>query len=569
MSHFPGQQHALRGQLEQQSFALGQSSSSRYPNSTLRRDASSDWSQPTTPARRRIGSAQQHTSLTPSPRAYRELAEQPAYQAMSSISRHGSQPQHRSGQVAETRSRPHHPSDGLPAARDSQQGNVDHMKELQELRRKYDDTKIHYWASVRQREQYVNERDQYQQQAEEQTKRCQALEEEVKQLKRQMKTEEKRHLALEQDYEQMFEELNRARSTIKLQSEKIEGRVDTTLVKTTKDMAIRQKQPPPPPASRFGEDYGFGLKPFAPRRSEDRYDPRESLYEGPHDRRQNIGTLAANLTTSTALTIRPQQDKREIPWASEFSSLFLRIEQYCKTYLDLANENADDEWPQRLAYDVVQESSVNHVTQIGEDHQVRHLLLARVIIGWIANHYFHSRIIKGFSQETDKKVQDTRRQTRADNSIDCVRALAHAEAKTIEGITQAPGFDSWRASQIHRDVNTMVSRLREAIVPGATSAPLGKALESILADGWRVGLLMATCTDQFAINFPTATPQTIFDPRVMLNRDPYITAPPTEVEKWGARVALGITPHITVKSLQTAKMEERSVHMANVLLRFD
>ncbi|KAL8768761.1 MAG: hypothetical protein Q9209_005049 [Squamulea sp. 1 TL-2023] len=506
---------------------------------------------------------------TPSPQAHHNLAEQPEYQATSSISRHGNQSQHRLGQVADTRSRPQHPSDGRPAAHNSQQSNDDHVKELQELRRKYNDTKIHYWASVRQREQYVIERDHYQQQAEEQAKRCRDLEEEVKQLKRKMQIEEKRHLALEQDYKKMFEELNRARSTIKLQSEKIEGRVDTTLVKTTKDLTIHQKQPPPPPASRFGEDYGFGLKPLAPQRSQDRYDPRESLYEFPHGRQQHIGTSTAGLTTSTALTIRPQEDKREIPWASEFSSLFLRIEQYCRTYLDLVNDKADDEWPQRLAYDVVQESSVNHVTQIGEDHQVRHLLLVRVIIGWIANHYFHSRIIKGFSQETDRKVQDTRRQTRADSSIDFVRALAQAEAKTIEGITQAPGFDSWRASQIHRDVNTMVSRLQEAIVPGATSAPLGKALESILADGWRVGLLMATCTDQFNINFPTATPQTIFDPRVMLNRDPYITAPPTEVEKWGARVALGITPHITVKGLQTAKMEERSVHMANVLLRFE
>ncbi|KAL8856502.1 MAG: hypothetical protein Q9178_006901 [Gyalolechia marmorata] len=500
-------------------------------------------------------------AYTPSPGAPYDTPERSSSRATGGMTRHISETQYRYGQEVDTRSHPAQPSDGLSAALERQQLVNEHVKELQELRRKYDNAKAHYSAAVAQR-------DHYQQQAEEQTKRSRALELELAQLKRKMQTEDQRHQALEQDFKAMYDELNRARATIKIQCETIEGRIDTTLVRTITDPAVRQTQPPPPPANRFGEDFGFGVKPFTPRRSKDRYDPRESLYEQPDQQIPRIGTSRANPTTSTALTVRFPGEKHEVPWASEFSSLFLRIEQYCRTYLDLVDDQADDEWPQRLAYDVAEESSVNHVNQVAADQQVRHLLLARVIIGWIANHYFHSRIIKGFSRETDERVQATRRQTRTDNYIDFHRALAQAEAKTITEVTQAPGFDSWRADQIRRGVNTMIPRLQEAIVPGASSAPLGKALESILADGWRVGLLMATCTDQFTINFPTATPNTLFDPRVMLNRDPYITGPPTEVEKRGARVALGITPHITVKDLLAAKMEERSVHMANVLLRF-
>lgn len=508
-------------------------------------------------------------AITPSPRVHRDLAEQSAYGATSSMAWNDRQSPYRSRQTAEdTVSRPAPPIDGLSAALDRQRSINDPANELKELRHKYKHLKTRYFEVEAQRDTYVKERDHYQQQAREQTKLSQALEQEVAQLKRQLQTQEHRHNPLEQEFRAMNDELNRARATIKIQCETIEGRVDTTLVKKTTDLAVHQRQPPPPPAKRFGEDYGFGIKPAVARNPDDRYDPRESLYEPEpaQQRHPRVGSSKADLATSTALTIRSRDAKLEFPWASQLSSLFLRIEQYCRTYLDLVIEKADDEWPQKLAYDVVEESDVNHVKEIAADHQVRHLLLSRFIIGWIANRYFHSRIVRGFSKETDEKVQATRRQTRPDNSIDLVRALAQAEAKTIEEITLAPGFDSWRAGQIRLGVDTMTTRLQEAIVPGASSPPLDKAFESILADSWRVGLRMATCTDQFTIRFPAATPSTKFDPRVMLNRDPYITGPPTELEKRGVRVALGITPHITVKDLLAAKMEERSVHMANVLL---
>ncbi|KAL8651458.1 MAG: hypothetical protein Q9226_004701 [Calogaya cf. arnoldii] len=497
-------------------------------------------------------------------------------QAVDTVSRHDRQAPYTSQQAVDPRSRQYHeptytppqavdpvsrgapPFDGLSAALDRQRGINDPANELKEVRRKYNLLKKRLVEVEAQRDTYVQERDRYQDQVREQTKRSRALEQEVAEMKQQIQTEERRHKAMEQDFKAMNDELNRARATIKIQCETIEGRVDTTLVKTTKDLATRPKQPPAPPANKFGANYGFGIQPVIARSSKDRYDPRESLYEPePAQQRQpHAGSSKANPATSTALTIRPQPAKQgyEFPWASQLSGLFLRIEQCCRTYLELAIEKADEQWPVKLAYDVVAESSVDHVKAIAADPQTRHLLLSRFIVGWISNNYFHSRIARRFSKESDEKVQAIRRQTRPDNSIDI-----------------APGFGSWKDGQLRHGVDTMTTSIQEAIVPGAgdSSPPLDTAFESIVADGWLMGLRMATCTDQFSILFPKSTPSTKFDPRVMMNRDPYITGPPAKLEEWGARVTLGITPHITIKDLLAAKMEERSVHKAQVLLGWE
>ncbi|KAL8999856.1 MAG: hypothetical protein Q9169_001397 [Polycauliona sp. 2 TL-2023] len=502
-------------------------------------------------------------AITPSPRVHRGLGEQPAYVAPGALARSDFQSPYRAQQAADTATHPT-PSYGRQLALLDRQRSTDNpADELKEVQRKYNRLKTRYAEMmargntlqieqvIAQRDTYVEERDRYQRLAREQTNRCQFLEQEAAECKRELQSEQRRHRALEQDFRAMHEELNRARATIKIQCEKIEGRIDSTLVRRPTDLVVRDNRPPPPPTKRFGENYGFGIRQVA--------DPRESLYE----------LEPARVAPSTALTIRPKDTEHELPWASELNSLFLRIEEYCRTYLDLAIDNTDDQWQEKIACDVVEESSVTHVNNIANSSQVRHLLLLRHIIVWMINHYFHARMAKGFSAETDRKMHDIRSQVKEDNPIGLVRTLAQAEAKTIGEIAGASGFDSWRAGQIRRDVEIMTTRLQEAIVPRAPSPPpLGKALEAVLAEGWRVGFRMVTCVDKFNFTFPIATPDTKFDPRVMLNRDPFITGPPTELERRGARVALGVTPHITVKSLLTAKMEERSVHMANVLLNW-
>ncbi|KAL8725670.1 MAG: hypothetical protein Q9166_007213 [cf. Caloplaca sp. 2 TL-2023] len=505
--------------------------------------------------------------FTPSPSSHRDLAEQ-------SIYRGAIQQQPRFGQAVVTTSRPAPTFDGLSQALDRQLALGDPANEVRETRRRYNDLEVQFSAVKAQRDQYLAERDRYKQETEIQAARNRGLDDQLQHIKQQMDSVQSRHRLLEQEFTAANDELTRARATIKIQSQAIEGRVDTTIDRSIAGHTTSQTQAlaPAAPARRFGQDYGFGLKPL---------DPRESLYGQSMPQYPPTGTSTGyesswqpraieaprqDPAVSSALVVQPQLPKPEVPWASEFSSLFQSIEKYCAKYFNTLTGDADRSWPLTLGHTVVEEANAGHTIDLAIDQETRYLLLTRIIIGWIDNRCFHSRIVKGFSQQSDQAVQDIRRQTRSNISIDVRRALARAEASTIEEITRAPGFDSWKQRQIRDGVKTMMPRLTEAAVPGAPLDVLGKAFETLFADSWRVGLLMATCPLQFSIRFPTIGAR--FDSTIMLNRDPYVMGPPTEVERKGARVALGITPYITVKDLLSAKMGERSVHMANILLRY-
>ncbi|KAL8805955.1 MAG: hypothetical protein Q9182_001612 [Xanthomendoza sp. 2 TL-2023] len=539
MSHFPGQQSGPSSRVGSQSFRQSQASSSRYPNSVLRHDNPADRDPSSTPTRHQPGPFQQASPFTSSSTLYRDQTVLGA----SSMSRQGSQRQARHGEAA------------VVHDRDS---------ELRALRRRCQDLETRLQWTVAQRDNYVLERDSYQLGSENMAKRIESLTKETEDMTRQIEALTRRCNALDSDLRDTNDQLHRARATIKIQSENIE----------------RRAPPPAPPVEQYGVNFGFGIVPFVPKRPDPRRDPREELYA--QSQRQ---ILAPNTTTSsstagpkpdqsisTALTIRPQEPRQEINWSWLYSSLFIKIEKYCRTYLNEPNEAKDQQWPLVLGRTIVEESDAKHVLQLAANKDTRYLLLTRIIVGWIDNHCFHSRIVKGFSAETDQKVQDLRRQPSPDNAnynnIEYRRGLAQAEAATIEEIIRTPGFDSWRTHQIRKGVNTMMPRLAPAFGSGVRLDMLGDEFRSILEDGWRVGLQMATCTQQVEIKFPTAKSTTRFDSGCMLNRDPYIMGPPNELARQGARVALGITPYITVKELLAAKVEERAVHHASVLLRY-
>ncbi|KAL8809962.1 MAG: hypothetical protein Q9200_002971 [Gallowayella weberi] len=488
------------------------------------------------------------------------------------MSRHGSQQQ---VQFGEATASPYDPDNGIRGASGMTSYSSQHQarygeaavttthaaaahdrdSELRGLRRRCQDLETRLRTTVAQGETYVLERDRYQLLSEDMAKRIENLNRDSEDMTRQIEALTRRCNALDSELRDTNNQLHRARATISIQSKNFKKL-------TTIDRNTSQAPPPAPPVEQYGVNFGFGIVPTVPKLPDPRPDPREKLYAGPRP----------NQSISTALTIRLQEPQQEINWSRLYSSLFTSIEKYCRTYLNEPKDANDQQWPLTLGRSIVEESSAKHVLQLAADKNTRYLLLTRIIVGWIDNHCFHSRIVKRFSAETDQKVQDLRRQPSPDNvnydNIEYRRGLAQAQAATIEEITRTPGFDSWRRHQIRQGVNTMMPRLTPAIGSGVRLTMLADEFRSILEDGWRVGLQMATCTQQVEIKFPTARETTRFDPGCMLNRDPYIMGPPDELVRQGAHVALGITPYITVKELLAAKVEERPVHHANVLLRY-
>ncbi|KAI4191815.1 MAG: hypothetical protein LQ346_004597 [Caloplaca aetnensis] len=387
------------------------------------------------------------------------------------------------------------------------------------------------------RTRYLDDANTSRQVAEQVTSRCQALESELSRLGDELADAKRNEVRLQVELETVRGDLRRARQTIQQQSRAIEGRrpIETTI----------PQQPASGVVSRYVEDFGFGPRPVATVQP----DPRSQLY--------------APATSASGTVPR-------IEWAAEFTSLFKKIERFCRDNMNVPDEVADEEWPSFLADTIARESSPEHVTSLVVDHHTRYLLVTRIILDWVESHFFKIKIIKGFSPDYDSKIYDLHRKIKSEPSVHLRRGLTQAECDTILELTQQPSFPTWRLTQIREAANLLLHRLRAAIKPHTNRVVLGETFASILADAFDIGLKIATRPLVVHMWFPPCAESTLFNPRCMLHRNVYAqptTVTPDELEKRGARVGLGITPHITVADLMEEKGEAKTVHLADVVVR--
>ncbi|KAL8760366.1 MAG: hypothetical protein Q9184_003372 [Pyrenodesmia sp. 2 TL-2023] len=385
--------------------------------------------------------------------------------------------------------------------------------------------------------------------AEQVTSRCQALENELSRLEDQLANTKRSESRVQVELETVRGDLRRARQTIQQQSRAIEGRKP---VETTTSL-----QPASGVVSRYVENYGFGDRPAATAQ----LDPKNQLY---------APAAPASRDLLNQLSTIANRSVPRIEWAAEFTSLFKKIERFCLDNMNVPDEATDEEWPRMLAFHIAEESSPEHVTSLISDPRTRYLLIARLIIDWIESHFFKIKIIKGFSPDYDTKIYELHRKIKAESSLHLRRGLTQAECDTILELTQHPSFPSWRLTQIRESTNTLLQRLKAAIKPHTNHALLGETFASIVADAFDIGLKIATRPLVVHMWFPPSAETTLFNPRCMLHRNVYAqatTVTPDELEKRGARIALGVTPVITVVDLMEEKEEEKTVHLADVVVR--
>ncbi|KAL8951607.1 MAG: hypothetical protein Q9222_002433 [Ikaeria aurantiellina] len=409
--------------------------------------------------------------------------------------------------------------------------------------------------------------------AEESAARCEAFEKELGLRTDQLRIANEQLSRSERNFRSATEDLEKARKTIAIQSRAIQGHRDVAPPRTNNKFAHQ----PPPLNERYGVDCGFGLKAVATTAP----DPRESLYP-PSQFEEQASTVPSrsqrllqsysddvrrqSFHDSRALISHYQPEKREKQWTSTFSLFFASVQSFCCEFLNVPNEQTDGKWPARLAPGIAKESSVEHITHLAQHKDTRYLLLTRVIIAWIEARCFHARIIKKYSSEYDSKMQEIRRQKgNPKSSLEFRRGLAQAQVNLVEEIIKQPQFEEWRAKRIREDVETMMEHLHPTIIPGTFLAPLGNTFQAILSDAWQLGLKMMTTTSTFGITFFAANEH--FDSRSMINRSPYLKETPKELEDRRARIALAITPHITITDIMGKEEESRPIHMADVLLR--
>ncbi|KAL8702645.1 MAG: hypothetical protein Q9201_004192 [Fulgogasparrea decipioides] len=441
--------------------------------------------------------------------------------------------------------------------------------ELKKTKKEYKDLQARYTTLDAVKNQYLQGQNHLLQQASEKDRRCQEMDTQLNRLKTEIHDCKQRGRALEEELAALQRELAKAKTTIHIQSQTIQRGRDSAPLRAATNQATPHRRPVDA-GDRYGENYGFGYKPVQPPRP----DPRESLYAPSHYFEKGPAVAAGHGSQHVsdsaapvgALVLPTHGRQQEFPWATEFSALFSKVEDFCHVYFNRPDNGADQYWPVTLGDKVVQESGSSHVVSLASDHSTRYHLLTRIILQLIELHLFHSRLVKGFSEAYDYKILNLRRQAVENSPMHVVRRQAQAVADTIKDMIEEPGFQLWKTRQTQNRVNEIMSRLRPAIAPGFQPMMLGNTFATILDDAWRIGIAISTSTFTFNFSFPAVYSQ--FDPTWMLNRDRYTTGNPNQLQARGARVALGITPYISMTDIMTDSADNvHGVHMANVLLR--
>ena len=410
-------------------------------------------------------------------------------------------------------------------------------------------------------------------------RRCEVLDAQLKRLKTEMLNVKERHSMLENEFKELQDSLNRATTTIQIQSKQIQGKMPSYGAQATPSRRHNAAPQVTPSrhhdasfeatpsrrhdtgTKRFAEDYGFGPKGIPP---PEQHGPGPNQYQTPHrpTNHHQASRLPAVTPSSGALVLRPQQDVQIIPWATEFSALFAKVERFCRDFLNVPNPHADQSWPVELALQVTDQSHSDQVATFAHNTSTRCLLLTRVIIGWIERDCLRSRLVRGFSKHHDSEMANLRHQANGRLPPHAFQGMFQAEVNIIKEIVGFEGFHNWKQQRLATFVDNAITTLFPIIAPDVTKTKVTDALSSVMEQAARLGLSMLTSIARFKFHCPSIDDP--FKSRAMLNRDRYITGPPTQLEARHARVALAVTPHVSMEDTSDCYQD---LHLANVLLR--
>ena len=269
----------------------------------------------------------------------------------------------------------------------------------------------------------------------------------------------------------------------------------------------------------------------------------------------------------SASSMQTEESQTNINWAADFAGHFKTVERFCQEFLNAPNPTVDRAWLSRMASNVAAETSINHVQSLMDHVKTRPLLLTRLVLGWVIDQTFSTRCIKGFDKVSDHKVLGLRTQIRPEMATELRRGLKQAETDVVREVIKKEGYESWKAKQAQSFADTVMPRLRDIVSPDSNHNDARSRLETIILDAYRIGASMASQSLTWSVLFPATTNTSYYTPTTMLNRDLWITGPPHQLEAQRARVALGITPHITAVDYMEEGGARKTMHLANVLLR--
>lgn len=212
------------------------------------------------------------------------------------------------------------------------------------------------------------------------------------------------------------------------------------------------------------------------------------------------------------------------------------------------------------------------------DCTARYLLVAKAINFYLVNDLLKVNAAKGFKNSVDAEIGRIKKQLQpGEYSLPACCSVAD-DVDTPEMIRQLIVIAT--ASQLYqvkksakfaefckRKVKEHMNQFWQLISPltSDNSNRVYKELAAILSDAQFLAIDMYSAPFEYKFEF--AENDELFDPTTMVNRDPVFTRDPKVLKNSDARVRLGFSPSIHIRSNAAMTTELKLVYMGHVLLR--
>ncbi|KAJ9632927.1 hypothetical protein H2204_007495 [Knufia peltigerae] len=270
----------------------------------------------------------------------------------------------------------------------------------------------------------------------------------------------------------------------------------------------------------------------------------------------NMALVPVSAVTSTATTINEQ-----------FACVFGMVEKFSWSHVNFPSSHGDNQLNRHIKERFLQAAAPTQAFPLMTSPATRYLLVAKVINAWIQDKVLRADSFRGFNANIDSMIDDAKNQVYQSTPAQVKFQLFNKIAAQMRELRQNAQFMRFVGKLAQDRGNELWQQIVLPLMHNKTSRDWDD-MASLMEEAHRLAIMMYSTTDQYRFEMPEGS--TLFKKNAMM-----VTSKQTmpngmstdQLEARGARVKLGISPRVVVKtSTPTGLINEKTVVPAKVLV---
>ncbi|KAL6252714.1 hypothetical protein RBB50_000433, partial [Rhinocladiella similis] len=269
----------------------------------------------------------------------------------------------------------------------------------------------------------------------------------------------------------------------------------------------------------------------------------------------HLALVPVSAATSTATTIREQ-----------FARVFDMVEKFTWAHVNFPSSHRDNQLDRKIKDRFLQAAAPTQAFPLMTSPATRYLLVAKVINAWIQDKVLRADSFRGFNANIDSMIDDAKNQVYQSTPAQVKFQLFNKIAAQLRELGQNVQFQRF----VDKLAQNRGNELWEVVLPlmHTKTSRDWEDMASLMKEAHRLAIMMFSSTDQYRFEMPGGSALFKKNAMVVVSKQ---TLPngttPDQLEAKGARVKLGISPQVVVKtSTPMGLINEKTVVPAKVLM---